>query len=331
MAQKIADAVWLAEIDEIYRNYEMYHQSASNDQAVFDSVSGRPSGRCEVLVRRLLESGAIPRSGALLDVGAGSGAMLAAFSGASDEWKLYGLDLDARKEQALKAIPRFEQLYTVPPEQLSRQFDLVTLIHSLEHFADPVSMLRKLRGKVATGGRLFVEVVNVDKTPFDLVVADHLCHFTPRSLAFQVERAGLGVEVVKTDWINKEVSLLAVASPATSIAARNDPLQAIGRIEGDIAWLHNMLEHARASARGGQFGIFGTSVAATWLAAGLGDAVQFFVDEDPAREGCTHLSRHILKPDQLPRGATVYLAFAREASDAISRRLSHLPVTFLTF
>ena len=55
LAQKIADAAWLAEIGEIYRDYEMYHQSAANDQAVFDPVSGRPRGRCEVLAQHLLQ------------------------------------------------------------------------------------------------------------------------------------------------------------------------------------------------------------------------------------------------------------------------------------
>src|SRR5690349_4514475 len=78
LVQKIVDAAWLGEIGEIYRDYDMYHQSAANDQAVFDPVSGRPSGRCEVLASRLLESGALARSGRLLDVGAGSGAMLGA-------------------------------------------------------------------------------------------------------------------------------------------------------------------------------------------------------------------------------------------------------------
>ena len=328
-AQKIADPAWLAEIDEIYRDYEMYHQSASNDQAVFDPISGRPTGRCEVLVQRLQESGAIPRTGTLLDVGAGGGAMLSAFSAACAEWKLFGLDLDVRKERALKAIPRFEGLFTVPPEELSQRFDLVTLIHTLEHFPHPVSMLRKLRRKIAAGGRLFIQVVNLDQMPFDLVIADHLCHYTPQTVAFQVESAGLSIETAKTNWIHKEISLLAVESPPTSTATHNDPLQAVGRVEGDVTWLQNLLAHARESARSGQFGIFGTSVAATWLAGALGDTVQFFVDEDPAREGRMHLSRPILKPDQLPRGVTVYLAFARNASDAIRRRLSHLPVTFL--
>ena len=87
--------------------------------------------------------------------------------------------------------------------------------------------------------------------------------------------------------------------------------------------------HAGESARG-RFGIFGTSVAATWLAGGVANAAQFFVDEDAARQGRTHLGRPILKPDQLPRGAKVYLAFAPETAEAIRRRLSQPNITFLT-
>src|SRR5678815_1760475 len=49
LVQKIADDAWLQEISEIYRDYEMYHQSTCNDQPVFDALTGRPTGRCEVL------------------------------------------------------------------------------------------------------------------------------------------------------------------------------------------------------------------------------------------------------------------------------------------
>jgi SAM-dependent methyltransferase len=328
LVQKIADPVWLAEIGEIYRDYEMYHQSAANDQAVFDPVSGRPSGRCEVLARRLLESGVLPRSGTLLDVGAGSGAMLAAFSAAAHDWKLYGLDLDDRKERALRMIPRFEQLFTVSPDQVSRQFDLVTLIHSLEHFPDPLSILRALRGRISPGGWLFVQVNNVDRMPFDLVVADHLCHFTPGSLAFLAARAGFGVEPARTDWVIKEISLLAAAETGRMAPDPEDSRAAIRKAESEVAWLSGMLAHARASAGGERFGIFGTSIAATWLATGLGDVIEFFVDEDPAREGRMHLGRPILKPADVAPGAVVYLAFAHDVSSVISRRLSSLPVRF---
>ena len=328
MTQKVADAVWLAEIAEIYRDYEMYHQSSAADQPVFDPATGRPRGRCEVLSQRLRESGALPESGTLLDVGAGSGAMLAAFSASSPGWRLFGLDLDERKADALNAIPRFERLFTVEPQRIARQFDLITLIHSLEHFVDPLAMVRSLRERLAPCGRIFVEVNDADQTPFDLVVADHLCHFTPRSLARLLARAALGTEASNLGWINKEISVLATPHADPSPPAPADPEVAAARIEREVAWLNALIEHARGSAAGGRFGIFGTSVAATWLAADLDEAVEFFVDEDPARAGRAHLGRPILTPGEVAPGAVVYLAFPPEVSRAIGQRLAHLPVRF---
>jgi hypothetical protein len=102
----------------------------------------------------------------------------------------------------------------------------------------------------------------------------------------------------------------------------------IASIEAQVAWLRAMFDDARAAASGGRFGIFGTSVAATWLASGLGDTVEIFVDEDPARQGRTHLSRPILSPAQVPAGSVVYLAFVREVAGSIRRRLAGLPVKF---
>jgi 2-polyprenyl-3-methyl-5-hydroxy-6-metoxy-1,4-benzoquinol methylase len=321
MTQKAVDAQWLSEIGEIYRGYEMYHQSGSHDQPVFDPVSGTPRGRSEVLARRLVDLGVLPQAGKLLDVGAGSGAMLAAFSGAAPRWRLYGLDLDDRKEAALRTIPNFEALYTVAPAEVPGRFDLVTLIHSLEHFTAPLATLRALSSRLAPRGRLFVQVNNLERTAFDLAVADHLCHFTPRSLAAMLARAGFAVERVATDWVSKEISLLASPAPAAAPEAADAP-QAPAAVRREVAWLQSMLEDARRRANGKAFGIFGTSVAATWLDKGLPGMVQFFVDEDPSRNGRSHFGRPILRPEGVPAGAVVYLAFVPEVAEAIRRRLS---------
>jgi SAM-dependent methyltransferase len=327
LVQKIADQDWLRETGQIYRDYEMYYQSGSTDQPVFDPVSGRPRGRCEALAARLRDARRLPDAGKLLDVGAGAGAMLAAFSREFPGWRLFGLDLDKRKEGALKQIERFERLFTEAPEQLGEQFDLITLVHSLEHFPDPLAMLGKLRERLAPGGRLFIEVNNVERTPFDLVVADHLCHFSSASLCGMVSRAGMGIEAIKDDWIAKELSLLASRDSADATRLEK-AAEALARTEAEAAWLARLFADARDAARGGHFGIFGTSIAATWLASGLGDAVEFFVDEDTARQGRTHLSRPVLAPAQVPSGSVVYLAFVREVAAAIRQRLAALPVKF---
>lgn len=329
MVQKIVDQEWLRDIGEIYRDYDMYHQSSANDQAVFDPITGKPSGRCEVITRRLQASGLLPASGRLLDVGAGSGAMLAAFSAQCKGWRLFGLDLDDRKEEALRNIVRFEKLFTIPPEQLTEQFDLITLIHSLEHFTAPLHLLKTLRDRLAPGGRLFVEVNNVDKATFDLVVADHLSHLTPRSLTYLLARAGYRVDTSAIDWVNKEMSMLASPDRGMHVDVLEGPKGTIDRISNDVNWLRGMISQAREAARHGPFAIFGTSVAATWLAGGLGDVVTCFVDEDPAREGRTHLGRPILRPSEVPEGTSVYLAFVPEVCASIARRLAYLPIRFV--
>jgi SAM-dependent methyltransferase len=328
--QKIPDSSWLRETDEIYRDYQIFHQSSAIDQAVFDPASGHSRERCAILAQRLQESGLLPGSGTLLDVGAGSGAMLAAFSARCQGWRLFGLDLDDRKQHALKTIPRFERLYTTPPEQLTGNFDLVTLVHSLEHFPNPGAILRTLSGKLTTDGRLFVQVPNIEKSPFDLVVADHLCHLSPQSLSLMLPRFGFRIDRITTDWVGKEISLLGSAAAQNGgVPVETGARDSIREVERTVVWLKRFLDHAREVAIGGRFGIFGTSISATWLAAGLEEAVEFFVDEDPAREGRTHLGRPILKPAEAPADALVYLAFADEVADAISRRLQMLPATFI--
>ena len=294
--QKISDAAWQRETSEIYRNYEIFHQSSAIDQAVFDPASGRSRERCAILSQRLQESGLLPNSGTLLDVGAGSGAMLAAFSARCEGWKLFGLDLDDRKESVLKAIPRFERLYTTPPEQLPGTFDLVTLVHSLEHFPHPGAMLLTLSGRLTANGRLFVQVPNVEKSPFDLVVADHLCHFSPRSLSLMVARCGFGIDHIATDWVGKEISLLGSGAVQDREAPVADGARDSAQdVDGAVAWLKRFLDHAREVAAGGRFGIFGTSISATWLAAGLGEAVEFFVVEELVPEGGARPGRPVPK------------------------------------
>jgi SAM-dependent methyltransferase len=331
LTQKIADATWLEEIGRIYAGYAMHHQSGTPDQVVFDPVSGAPAGRCAILSQRLKSVCGVADQGSLLDVGTGSGAMVSAFLPEFPQWGLYGLDLDARKLDLLSQIPRFRQLYTCPPEQLDRRFDLITLVHVLEHFVEPVSMLRTLGQKLEPGGRLMVEVNNALQTPFDLIVADHLCHFTPSTLPAMVASAGLNIAMLKTDWIAKELSLVAGNGQRSDQqpVPQPNPADALAAMRTHLAWLQSLMEQASEIAEAGAFGIFGTSVAATWLAGVLIDKVEFFVDEDPDRVGRSHMGKPVFSPATAPASASIYLAFPGPIAQAIARRLASLPLRLI--
>lgn len=326
--QKFPDQRWFAEIDEIYSSYDIYHQSGGVDQPVFDPSTGRSRPRSAALVASLAAGSMLPEHGRALDVGCGGGAFLAALAAERPQWRLFGNDLGDRNEPSLRAIPGFEALYTGEADSVPGQYDLVSLIHSLEHLPAPVDSLRSLQSKISPRGRLFIQVPDVSRTPFDLVVADHLSHFSAHALADLVTRAGFAVERLATDVVVKELTLVA-RLPEGAVKPKRLPDRAPARLDKKVGWLERMTEVASASSARAPFGLFGTSIAAVWLFAGLGDRVAFFVDEDRGRIGRTLFGRPVLAPGEVPAGATVMLALIPEVARAVASRLGTLPLAFV--
>jgi SAM-dependent methyltransferase len=333
-AQSPDDPQWRAEIAEIYSDYSIFPQSGGLDQPVIDGATGALRMRCEILCERV---GAA--RGLAVDVGCGSGVMLRALS-ARGGWRLHGLDLNQRYLPTLEKIAGFETLHTCPPADLPGVFDLIAMVHSLEHFPAPLEALRDLRSKVASGGRLLVEVPDAGANPFACLIADHATHFTLDSLGRLASNAGWEIEEISDSWIAKELSLTAQTTRdgttsrdregavgdlkhrSLTVAARFDTVARFD-IRGQIAWLGRLVEGAeQASRAAAHFGLFGSSIAATWLTGILGDRVKFFVEEDANRIGRTHLGRPILRPSEVPSGSVVYTPLAPQIAARIAARLA---------
>ena len=78
-------------------------------------------------------------------------------------------------------------------------FELVTLFDVLEHLPDPLAALARARELLASGGRLVIETQDVESRAARLLGrrwhhykhAEHLVHFSPKTIARALERAGL--------------------------------------------------------------------------------------------------------------------------------------------
>src|SRR5687768_8398312 len=168
--QKNADERWFAETAIIYRDYEIYHQSAGVEQGVFDSATGVSQTRSRRLAEFLDGNFVLPDEGSILDVGCGSGATLAAFSEVKRRWSLYGFDLDDRRLESLRRLANFRVLFTGDLASIAGDYSIVSLVHATEHLPDPVSSLRELAPRLGAHGRLFIQVPDYRVNPFDLAV-----------------------------------------------------------------------------------------------------------------------------------------------------------------
>lgn len=135
----------------------------------------------------------------VLDVGCSYGGFLRVAREASG-CATAGIDLDAGSiERAVDAdVTEYRVGALVDCDLPPGSFTVVTFFESLEHHPDPVAALAKARELLAPGGLCVVEVPNwngfwrrVFRTAWlPLLVPQHLVHFTPRTLARALERAG---------------------------------------------------------------------------------------------------------------------------------------------
>ena len=330
--QKPADARFLEEIAAIYDAYAIYHQAQGAEQAVFEQTSGLPASRSVKLIETFFSRTPLPTNGRVLDVGCGNGATLRAFARVAPGWRLAGTELNDKYRRDVEAIPNAEPLHVGPVETLSGTFDVITLIHALEHMVEPVSFLRSLTCKLKPGGMLLIEVPHHPNNAFELLIADHRSHFSAHTIAVALVQAGYEAVTVATDWIAKELSV--VARPRAGTAARAsasgvEPAAARRVLEHSLRWLGRVADAARSQAAGRPIGLFGTSIAGTWLAGELGDALGFFVDEDPNRIGKRYLDRPILSPTDVPAGSSVFVGLPPAVAAGICGRLQRPGMTYL--
>ncbi len=317
--QAIVDDKWRGEIAEIYRDYTIYHQANGNEQCIFEPVSGAALARSERLAAKLRTLPDLPQAGKLIDIGCGNGAFLRSFGRLFPDWTLTGLEWDDKYRSLVESIPGVKALLTGRIDEVPGMFDVISLVHSLEHMEDPLALLRRARSKLKPGGILFIQLPYYVENPFELFVTDHATHFDRNSAVSLLESAGFSVDLLETTWVPKELSIIA---RHLTTHRRPAPLPPAPALDEVLHWLGSVVDRAGEIARSSKnFGLFGTSIAGTWLFTEVAESVRFFVDEDTSRTGRMYLGLPVFHPSAVPQGGDVYVALAPIVSREVARRL----------
>lgn len=146
------------------------------------------------------------QAGTLLDIGCSSGGFLGFFQGES--WKLYGIEMSSdcarRAEQRTGAQVFVGDILDAP--FVSESFDVITCFDVLEHLYEPRRVMARVAKWLKPGGIFYVQVPNLDSAEarvfgsywHGLELPRHLFHYSPASLRFLAESAGLQVLSLET-------------------------------------------------------------------------------------------------------------------------------------
>lgn len=321
------------ELAAFYAGYTKKVGSEEEDDLLFGTSDADVETLTASQARFLAAHITVP-GGRVLDIGCGKGAFLKSFKAIRSGWQYVGVE-PSREEAALArrdaALEIHEGMFgTVPLEPAS--FDLVTIMHVLEHVSRPVEVIRQMSAILKPGGLLFVEVPNtLDLNMFyDVLLFEHLYHFQPATLAWLLQREGF--EIVAHDESTSYGAQRVIARKTGAAAPAAFPI--VKMDEGARRWQAlwrsmNALasEGADRAAAGDRVAIFGAGMtAATWLVhSKLHDApILGLFDESPWKIGRTLFDRPIFPLADIAAHAPAFVLLATmpNSQPIVSRKVA---------
>jgi 2-polyprenyl-3-methyl-5-hydroxy-6-metoxy-1,4-benzoquinol methylase len=159
--------------------------------------------------RRLVQQESGLQSGMLLDMGAGTGAFVAAMQQAG--WQAMGIEPDADTRARAASLHGLTLLDKLQFGDLPTQhFDVITLWHVLEHVEDLHGYMDRLHQLLKPGGVLIIAVPNYTSRDAALYgphwaaydVPRHLYHFSPRSMRVLLGRHQFNLSRILPMWFD---------------------------------------------------------------------------------------------------------------------------------
>ena len=163
LLQKDTGRAWQELCRQIYGDYQIYHQAGGMEQKARGPGEGQFAPRSELIARHLSQAFSLPQHGSALDLGCGNGAFLRGMSRCFPGWPLTGSDLNESFRDEITAIdPQVAFMSEAELDRGHETFDVVSLIHCIEHIPDPSGYLHRARRFIKPTGVLLIEVPDAE-------------------------------------------------------------------------------------------------------------------------------------------------------------------------
>ena len=201
--------------------------------------------------------------------------------------------------------PDAQATYKVP-EIWTGHFDAVMSHFVIEHVVDPVGFIRGIHVLLRPGGALLLSMPNVLANPGDMVVADHVNHFSEASLLHTLASGGFDVSVVDTTSFPGAFFVVAIRSEKT-VKLKQIAALVRGAVEraSEICdfWrtISGILERQAETLRGRKVALYGAGFYGSWIFSRIGTRIETtaFLDQNPNMQNTSHFGLPVIEPSAL--------------------------------
>lgn len=316
----------LADVEEFYESdYRILINSADEDQ-IYETVGDTIIYRTDHQMKVFKDKVALVPDIRLLDYGSAKAEMSRRLKSEAPRLDVHLFDVS---RMYLSFWDQFtttdrQAIHRTPPDWNGR-FDIVTSYFAFEHIPEPAKAARHVASLLKPYGVFYAIVPDTFGNVADLIVADHVNHFTVASLTRLLADAGFGEIEIDAASHRGAFVVTAVKGMAPPAPVARHEIEALRRRVVDLAgyWdaAGTRLAAAEAAApAGARAAIYGAGFYGAFIYASLArpDAVACFLDRNPHQQGRALFDVPIVAPENLPGDVgTLYIglnpAIARQA------------------
>lgn len=210
-----------------------------------------------------------------------------------------------------KFVPEGQWSTHLTPVDWEDCFDVVTSFFALEHVEEPRGFASHVRRLLKRGGVFYGIVPDVLQNTADLVVADHVNHFTRSSLERLLSESGfedlqIDNQVHPGAWVFTGRAGDSSKSPC-GFASEGLAAEVAGICDYWSGFAERVRTFEKGPGNAGPAAVYGSGFYGTYITTCLvdRDRVRCFLDQNPHRQTQHLLGRPILAPDDMPQDIRV--------------------------
>ncbi len=294
-------------VDYYAEDYKILLESEEEDQ-IYEIRNGEKIFRTDHQVDTFFSLVSLPKDARILDFGCAKSSTLKRIVQREPGLVPYLFDVsDMYLPYWERFVEKENWAIGVPKSSWEEYFDIVTSFFSLEHAADAEASTKQIGSVLKPGGLLYAIVPNIFTNIADLVVVDHVNHFTETSIRYVLKTAGFSLVKLETDLHTGAFVILAkkdggldklatreqIASSKASVQKMVSFWQkASDNIQSFEADLKN---HPRAA-------IYGSGFYGTFIGTCLKDLskIDCVIDQNPFLQGKKVHDKPVVAPEKLP-------------------------------
>ena len=281
---------------------ESYAESPQTSQTITAQGFDGPVTRS--CLQAQLIGGLVPgEQPSILDVGCFDGELLVELDRLFPGADLHGFDRYEHVRRFFPSRPNF-RFWSPDLEAVQGQFDLVSVSHTMMYERDNGRLMGQLKRLLKPGGALFVQMPDVDASPWYLLMADQYYYYTPAILAHTLRRFGFSFSSLETEWFPREIVGAARLGAATEPRLREG-----GQLHRYIEALDKKAAQLQALVDAPAVGVLGTTGAAAFVDSVCGDNVAYFVDENSSRVGTRFRNKLVSHPQTLQDSDVIVIPY----------------------